>query len=53
MAGGLAAILNYKVAFGMETRVGKLKEPGSVAKRLHRLIQSSPNCLPWEPCIFG
>lgn len=39
MAGGLAAILNYEVAFGMETRVGKLKEPASVAKRLHRLIQ--------------
>lgn len=32
MAGGLAAILDYGVTFGMEVKVGKLKEPGSVTK---------------------
>ena len=41
MAGGLAAILDYEVTFGMEARVGKLKEPESMAKRLNRPITST------------
>lgn len=53
MAGGLAAILDYEVTFGMEARVGKLKEPESMAKRLHRLIQPALTACLGNPVFWG